>query len=241
MNIKNAILITGAGQRLGLELAKQLHSKNTPVVISYRTEREQLHELRDLGIDCICADFSTNQGIKSFYQQIKVHYHSLKAVIHNASEWLPESSSLNESDIMQTMLQIHVQAPYQINLALEELLQRYANEQKLAADVIHLTDYVVNKGSKKHIAYAASKAGLENLTLSFASKFAPSIKVNSIAPSLLMFNEHDDDEYRAKTLKKSLLQIAPGEVEGVKAVKYLLDSTYITGHTLHLNGGRQLV
>jgi dihydromonapterin reductase/dihydrofolate reductase len=48
---------------------------------------------------------------------------------------------------------------------------------------------VVERGSDKHIAYAASKAALDNMTRSFARKLAPEIKVNAIAPSLIMFNE----------------------------------------------------
>ena len=90
------------------------------------------------------------------------------------------------------------------------------------------------------MAYAASKAALHNLTLSFAKKLAPQVKVNSIAPALLMFNEGDDDAYKEKALKKSLLEIVPGAKEAVKAMNYLFDSDYITGQTLHLNGGRHL-
>jgi dihydromonapterin reductase/dihydrofolate reductase len=105
---------------------------------------------------------------------------------------------------------------------------------------MHMTDYVQLKGSKKHIAYAASKAALHNLTLSFSALMAPKVKVNSIAPALVMFNDHDSEEYRAKALKKSLLEICPGAQEAVKAVNFLLDSDYITGQTMHLDGGRHL-
>lgn len=237
----NAIIITGGGQRLGLALAKALHSEHTPVVITYRTKRDSLIELQNLGITCIKADFSTDAGIADFNQYIQSHYSSLKAIIHNASDWLAESSDVSPALTMNTMMQIHVQAPYQLNLALRHLLESYYQKTDCAANVIHLTDYVVDKGSKKHIAYAASKAALANLTLSFSALLAPKVKVNSIAPSLLMFNEDDSGNYKQKTLKKSLMQIAPGEIEGVEAVQYLLNSRYITGHTLHLNGGRHLV
>ena len=239
--IANAIVITGASQRLGFELAKALHSDATPVIVSYRTMRESISELQALGIDCIQADFSTNAAIESFSQQIQEKCSSLRAIIHNASDWLAENDVINPVDIMSSMLQIHVQTPYQLNLSLQTLLKNYAQKNKTPADVIHLTDYIVDKGSKKHIAYAASKAALANLTLSFSAKFAPTVKVNSIAPSLLMFNDDDSEEYQQKTLKKSLMQIAPGAIEGVEAVQYLLNSRYITGHTLHLNGGRNLI
>jgi dihydromonapterin reductase/dihydrofolate reductase len=69
---------------------------------------------------------------------------------------------------------------------------------------------------------------------------APKVKVNSIAPALVMFNENDSAAYREKALKKSLLEICPGAQEAVKAVNYLFSSDYITGQTLHLDGGRHL-
>ncbi|WNC70357.1 dihydromonapterin reductase [Thalassotalea nanhaiensis] len=236
----HAIIITGGSQRLGLALAKALHSKLTPVIITYRTERASLVELKNLGITCVQADFSSDEGIAAFSQYVKNHCSSLSAIVHNASDWLAENTETPPSLIMKAMMQIHVQTPYQLNLAFQPLLERFHQETNRAANVIHLTDYVVDKGSKKHIAYAASKAALANLTLSFSALLAPKVKVNSIAPSLLMFNIDDSDSYKEKTLKKSLMQIAPGEMEGVEAVQYLLKSRYITGHTLHLDGGRHL-
>jgi len=98
----------------------------------------------------------------------------------------------------------------------------------------------VERGSAKYIAYAASKAALDNLTRSFARKLAPEVKVNAIAPSQILFNEHDDPEYRQKALNKSLMKIAPGEKEIIDLVDYLLTSRYVTGHSYPVNGGRPL-
>ncbi|MNJ70213.1 Dihydrofolate reductase FolM [compost metagenome] len=105
---------------------------------------------------------------------------------------------------------------------------------------MHLSDDVVRKGSAKHTAYCASKAGLDSLTLSFAARFAPRIKVNGIAPALLMFNQHDDAEYRDKALAKSVLGFAPGPEVVYQSLRYLLDNPYVTGTTLTVNGGRHL-
>jgi dihydromonapterin reductase/dihydrofolate reductase len=57
---------------------------------------------------------------------------------------------------------------------------------------------VVERGSDKHIAYAASKAALDNMTRSFARKLAPEVKVNAIAPAMILFNESDDAEYASR-------------------------------------------
>ena len=99
---------------------------------------------------------------------------------------------------------------------------------------------MTRKGSSQHLAYSASKAGLDNLTLSFAARFAPHIKVNGIAPALVLFNPDDQPQYRTKALAKSALGIEPGAEVIYQSVRYLLDNPYVTGTTLAVNGGRHL-
>ena len=233
------VVITGGAQRLGLAAALALNEENYRVVITYRKQRPLLEKLQQKGIETIQADFSSEQGILRFADELGYRYHSLRALIHNASEWMPEGDEHSDAFVLQRMMNVHVTAPYLLNQECGDLLRRNG-ELRGNADIIHMSDYVAGTGSKKHIAYAASKAALDNLTLSFASKFAPLVKVNSIAPALLMFNQDDDDAYREKALKKSLLGIAPGETEGVNAIRYLLESRYLTGKTIALDGGRHL-
>jgi dihydromonapterin reductase/dihydrofolate reductase len=236
---ESPIVITGGAQRLGLAAALALNEENYRVVITYRKQRPLLAKLEQKGIETIQADFGSEAGIMAFADTLGYRYHSLRALIHNASEWLPEGGEQPDSFVLQRMLNIHVTAPYLLNQECGDLLRRHG-ELRGYADIIHMSDYVASIGSKKHIAYAASKAALDNLTLSFASKFAPLVKVNSIAPALLMFNQNDDAAYREKAVKKSLLGIAPGESEGVNAIRYLLESKYLTGKTIALDGGRHL-
>jgi dihydromonapterin reductase/dihydrofolate reductase len=234
------IVITGGAQRLGLATALALHSEHAPVVISYRKDRPLLKELRANGIETLQADFSEPEGALEFADELKSRYSSLRAIIHNASEWIPEQSGMTNVALMQRMMNVHCMAPYLINQECSDLLLRYADMHG-SSDIIHLSDYVASIGSKKHTAYAAGKAALENLTLSFAAKLAPGVKVNSIAPALLMFNEADDESYRLEASRKALLGVAPGESEGVNAIRFILDSRYLTGKTIALDGGRHLV
>lgn len=227
------ILITGAAQRIGLHCAKALNRRGYKVVISYRRQRPVIDTLTEKGIDCIQADFATVEGVAGFVSTIRDCYPGLRAIIHNASDWKQDSSH-NQADIFEQMMAIHARAPMLIN---QQLADRLNGEK---ADIIHLTDYVASTGSARHMAYAASKAALENLTLSFARQLAPRVKVNAIAPALICFNERDDEAYRQKALKKSLLGIAPGEQEILKTINWLLDSDFVTGRVVALDGGRQL-
>ena len=232
------ILITGVGKRLGLALAEYFLAQNIPVIGTYRTAYPVLNELRAKGAILYACDFYEQSSVDDFIQKIQTNYSELRALIHNASDWLPETAELAKPDLMQRMLQVHVSVPYQLNLAFQPLLAKAASEQM--TDIIHFTDFVADKGSKKHIAYAASKAALANMSLSFAASLAPDIKVNSIAPALILFNDGDTPAYKTKALEKALIPHEGGLQEVIDAVQYLLSSQYVTGRTLHLDGGRHL-
>ena len=235
MNPSSApILITGASQRVGLHCAQRLLEDGHPVIVTYRSDRPGLQTLREKGATLLFADFSSEAGILALIGELKNHTDRLRAIVHNASEWLAETQD-QEGAAFTRMFSVHMLAPYLINLHCAELLER-----STPADIVHISDDVTRKGSSKHIAYCASKAGLESLTLSFAAQYAPQIKVNGIAPALLLFNPDDDAAYRAKALAKSALGIEPGSEVIYQSLRYLLDNPYVTGTTLTVNGGRHV-
>ena len=231
------ILITGVGKRLGRHLANNFLDRGVPVIGTYRNETEYLSQLKKKNATLLQCDLYNDTDIKSLIENVTRNYTSIRAIIHNASDWLSDSAELSPSIIIQRMMQVHVNAPYLLNFGLAPLLM---NTQHNHSDIIHVGDYVSSCGSKKHIAYAASKAGQDNLTYSFSSKLAPKVKVNSLSPSLILFNHEDDDEYKKKALKKSLMEREGGCAEFQNAIDYLLNSQYITGRILPLDGGRHL-
>ena len=232
------ILITGGGQRVGLHCVQQMLAQGERVAITYRTERSIIGQLREQGVICLQADLADLQVVQQLPARIREEVGPLRALVHNASSWLADRES--DSDypkVMQEMMQLHMMTPYLLNLHCHELLLKGRHPW---ADIVHITDYVVEKGSDNHIAYAASKAGLANMTRSFAKRFSPEIKVNTIAPSLLMFNEGDPEEYRTRTLKKSVMGIEPGPEVIFQALSFVLDNAYMTGREIKLDGGRHI-
>ncbi|WP_338294808.1 dihydromonapterin reductase [Planctobacterium marinum] len=232
----NPVIITGGGQRLGLATALELNKRGYKVVITYRKDRPLLSELEEQGITCVAADFSTDSGIKTFINEVQQRFSVLRAIIHNASTWSRDPKPYDTDEgaaVLDAMMQVHVKAPLLINKALAKMLEDNG-------DILHISDQVATIGSFKHMAYAASKAAIENLTMSFARGLAPRIKVNAIAPALITFNDWDDAEYRKKALQKSLLGVEPGEQCFTDTVLYLLQTNYVTGRVLPLDGGRHL-
>ncbi|QYJ90086.1 dihydromonapterin reductase [Shewanella halotolerans] len=234
--MQKTILITGVGKRIGLYLAKAFLARGHRVIGTYRSHYPSIDALTELGAELYPCDFTDQTQLEALIQTLAQNYQQLDAVIHNASLWLSDDDTAGVDQVIAQMMQVHVYAPYQLNLALAQLLQN----PETMTDIIHITDYVAQKGSKKHIAYAASKAALENMTLSFAAKLAPQVKVNAIAPALISFNEQDDAAYREKAKAKSVLAREGGEVEVLEAIDYLMQSQYVTGRSLALDGGRHL-
>ncbi|WP_061019256.1 dihydromonapterin reductase [Vibrio splendidus] len=237
--MSETILITGVGKRLGFALAQQLLADGYKVVGTYRSDFPQLQLLRDSGADLQQVDFYQQSSLEGFLHYVGQEYKTLRAIIHNASDWKPENKNNpceNSSQIMHQMMTIHATVPYLFNLTLKDQLM----SGDKTSDIIHISDYVAEKGSKKHIAYAASKAALNNLTLSFSAMLAPKVKVNTLSPAMIKFNEHDDEAYKIKALQKALIPTEAGFEEIIDGIKFVLASHYMTGRTLHLDGGRHL-
>ncbi len=243
--MSKVILITGIGKRLGLALATHFLAKGVKVIGTYRTHYPALERLTSQGADLYHVDFYQQSEVDKFITQVKSEYRNLTAIIHNASDWLPDNndkarSEFSDAEIIQKMMMIHASIPYQINLALQALLENNVTPEHDVSDIIHISDYVSEKGSKKHIAYAASKTAINSLTLSFSALLAPQVKVNSISPALIKFNEHDDDAYKKRAYSKALLPREAGYNEVISAIEFILSSDFMTGRNIQLDGGRHL-
>ena len=235
----NAVFITGASQRIGAYLVRQfLTCTDYPVVFTYKTHRQEVDNLVALGAIAIQCDFENIDNLPGLVKQIKQHCKSLRAIIHNASLWLSDEQAPAFSAEYQSLFRLHVEVPNFLNHQLQPLLLASSSELK---DIISLSDFSVNKVTESHIAYLASKAAMQTASKAFAKKFAPDIKVNDIAPALIMFNENDSKAYKEKRLKQAALPIEPGAEVVWQAVKYLMNNPYTTGTCLQLDGGRHLM
>ncbi len=226
-NMNSPILVTGASQRVGLALALELAQAGHTVVSASRSIQPQAAHPNIVQFQ---ADLCHAGDRQALIDHLHDRYDGLRAIIHNASLWLDDGL-----DNLETMFRLHVEAPYHLNLALGDLLAKVEK-----ADIIHICDETSSRGSKSHIGYAATKAALQNMVLSFAEKYAPKVHVNGILPGLLILKEGGDETYRQQTLKKALLEFEPGAGPLIETVKYLLASQYSTGSQVVINGGRHL-
>ncbi|WP_127471390.1 dihydromonapterin reductase [Thiomicrorhabdus aquaedulcis] len=236
--LQNGVFITGAGQRIGAFLVQQfLTHTNYPVVFTYRTAHPQVAQLQAMGAVGIQVDFNQPHAIEAMLTQLHNQVDSLRCVIHNASQWLSDDDWPLLNAYTQ-LFKVHVEVPYALNQALHGLLLASSSPLK---DIISISDFSVARPSVDHIAYLASKAAMQSMSKGFAKKYAPHIKVNDLAPALILFNEGDSADYKTKRLAQSALGIEPGAEVVWQAVEYLMNNNYTTGTVLNLDGGRGLM
>jgi len=105
------IVLTGGGKRIGLALAQHFVAHQQPLIISYRTHYPAIDQLKQAGVICLAADFSTDQGILDFAAEVRAIAPSLRAVIHNASDWQAENAEVPLASTLDAMKERVVQSP----------------------------------------------------------------------------------------------------------------------------------
>lgn len=233
--LENVVLITGASQRVGLYLAEAfLQQGQYPVVFTYRTFRPSVQALIDQGAMGFQVDFTDSQSLAAFTVELSKHVSSMRALIHNASLWVKEEGVEQAPEQFQKMIDVHMKAPYFLNKVCYPLLK---NSPSTSKDIIAITDAKVLKGQGNQMAYLATKSGLQSMTQSFAKAYAPEVKVNEILPGLVLFNDGDDEAYKAMRLGRMSMPMEPGADIIWQTVQYLMALPNTTGTQLSLSDG----
>ncbi len=130
-----------------------------------------------------------------------------------------------------------MQAPYLINQGLSPLLEQ---AQGAWADIVHMVDIYAERPRADLDLYCATKAGLSNLTLSWAQRYAPKIKVNAIAPGVISFPEGYSPAQREALLATVPLQREGGWQAIYATLQGIFANPYMTGTVLSVDGGRRI-
>jgi dihydromonapterin reductase/dihydrofolate reductase len=234
----DAVLVTGAGRRVGLHLAQRMLAQGRPVIAHYRTWTDDIARLQHRGALCVAGDLATEASVQRLIATVRSATSSLRAVVHNASTFAataPEADdALRQLDLFYA---VHMRAPFALNLALADLLARCSTKR---ADIVHITDIYADNPNPAFDAYCATKAGLQNLALSFAKRLAPKVKVNVIQPGPVLFKEWHGPQARERVLGETLLGEEGGAEAIGLAVEALLANHYQTGAVIAVDGGRRL-
>lgn len=231
-------LITGSAKRIGKCVALALAEQGVNMVIHYNTSQREARrlqtEISGLGVEAwiVQADFSKEKEYKKLIEKAKSHTGRLDILINNASIF-PKSSLFNLTlDELNESIKINTWTPF--------ALSREFALQAEGGKIINLLDTRITGYVKEHVAYYLSKKLLGTLTKMCALQFAPQFTINGIAPGLILPPEGKDEDYLAPKSGHLPLKTYGDPTDITQAVLYLLNSTFITGQIIYIDGGQHL-
>lgn len=236
-------LITGATGGLGAEIARALHTQGAHIVIS-GTKQDKLEELaRELHdrVTVIPCDLSSAESTQRLVPEAEAALGGLDILVNNAG--------MTQDGLLLRMSDEQWSRVIDVNLSSVFRLSRAAIKgmmKQKSGRIINITSIVGITGNAGQANYAASKAGLIGFAKSLAAEVATrGITVNCIAPGFIespMTSVLND-----KQREKILSEIPQGEIGSPKdiaaGVVFLAsnEARYVTGQTLHINGGMTMV
>lgn len=234
-------LVTGASGGIGGAIARQLHRQGAHVVLSGRREEALLALASELGdrAETLAADLGAEDGVDRVLEALGKE--GVDILVNNAGLTLDNLAMRMKDEEWQTVLDVNLTAGFRlIRGSLRAMMK------KRFGRVINITSIVAVTGNPGQANYAAAKAGMIGMSKALAAEVASrGITVNCIAPGFIETAMTDalNDEQRGKLLD----QIPTGRLgksdDIATAAAYLAsaEAGYVTGQTLHVNGGMAMI
>ncbi len=231
-------LVTGAAKRLGRQTALALAEAGVHVVVHYRHSEEEAQDL--------CRELA-RRGVQAWPLQADLeNREEAEALVGRACERAgPLDILINSASIfpLHTLANVTFEAVVEnvaVNAWAPFALSRAFARQGRPGKIINLLDAKLASYDWSHVAYFWSKQVLAVLTRMTALEYAPLIAVNAVAPGLVLPPPGKDEGF-LKQMAETLPLKRHGRAEDVSsAVLFLLQSDFITGQVIYVDGGQHL-
>ncbi|MFB1098513.1 MULTISPECIES: 3-oxoacyl-[acyl-carrier-protein] reductase [Bacillaceae] len=238
-----AALVTGASRGIGREIALELARNGVNVAVNYSGSKEKAEavaeEIRALGQESIViqANVAEEASVKDMVKQTIEAFGSLDILVNNAG--------ITRDNLLMRMKEEDFDAVIQTNLKGVFLCTKAVTRQMMkqkAGRIINVASIVGVSGNPGQANYVAAKAGVIGLTKTAAKELAArNVLVNAVAPGFITTDMTDEMTDEQKQAMQSMIPLGkPGKPEDVaRVVRFLAseDSNYMTGQTLHIDGG----
>jgi pteridine reductase len=233
-------LVTGAAHRLGRAFALALARQGYAILLHYHASRREAEQTAEeisalnVPVHLAQADLADDNSLSSVFSTIDSLPQPLKVLVNSAAVML-------HKDIRSTSV-ADWDATFALNLRAPFLLaQKAAERMKDGGLIVNITDIGAHKLWTGYPAYLVSKSALETLTRLQAKTYAPRIRVNAIAPGLVLPSENVTPEEWKKLVSCLPLQHQVAVEDVASALEFLLKNESITGQIISVDGGYSLV
>ncbi|KLN54291.1 SDR family oxidoreductase [Variovorax paradoxus] len=240
---RRTVLVTGAGRRLGREIALALAAGGWQVAVHYRSSRA---EAEQTAADCArlsCssavfeADLLDEGTTRALLPRVAAHFGSVDAVVHSAALFEHDDAA----SFSYALMERHARSNTGAAILLAQALRDHLALRDAQGAVVHLLDQKLWNPNPDFLSYTLSKAALEAATPMLALALAPRVRVVGVAPGLTLPSHMLDEDRFSKLHKLSPLGRSSTPADVAATVKFALENNSITGTTLVVDGGQHLM
>lgn len=226
-------IITGGAVRIGKALACHLAEKGYDIALHYNLSgaEEAVARVQKAGVQCraYACDFADLSAVEDLFAQIAGDFSDIELLINSASVFIQENIEQTSTRTLTDTMTVNLMAPF--------LLMREYKQRVNRGMIVNILDERILKNIPTFGAYSVSKAALGHLTQLAAVEWGKTVRVNAIAPGLILPPRGESEEYLQRNAKKIPVK-KHGYVEDiVRGLDYLLDSPFVNGETLFIDGG----
>lgn len=235
-------LVTGSAKRLGRAIASCLAEDGFDLALHYNRSGDEADGLRNdieaMGRRAVtvAGDLTDPEEAASIVGAAQSQLGPLTLLVNNASLFEQDSLEGLTLQSYRRLTDVNLTAPI-------FLMQAFARQQNLpaGASIINLLDQQMAAPSPAFFSYAVAKIGLEGATRLAAFELAPAIRVNGIAPGLVLPSWLQTEAKHRSRQRQMPLGEGLGADDIVQAVRYLADATHVTGQVLTIDSGQSLI
>jgi NAD(P)-dependent dehydrogenase (short-subunit alcohol dehydrogenase family) len=234
-------LVTGAGKRLGREIALGLARHGANVVVHYNTSAGDagnvVREIKALGVDAMAvkANQANAREVHTAVGKALKHFGDIHVLVTSAAVYKKTPfDTLTEED-WDFHIDANLKGPFLF--ALE--IGRHLKTRGIDGKIILFSDWAAIRPYANYLPYCVSKAGVICLTKSLAKALGPKVQVNAIAPGPILLPPDLTEAEKQEVIDATVVKRIGSPQDIVNSVLFLIEgSDFITGHTLMVDGGR---
>lgn len=234
-------LVTGAAHRLGREIALALARRGYAVGVHCHRSVDQAYqtagEIEALGVPAVVlqADLMDPSEINTLFEQAAALPYPLRALVNSAAVMPRQDLRSVEVGEWDAVFDLNLRAPWLCARAAARIMGERGGV------IINISDAGAGRTWTGYPAYVISKSALDALTRLLARALAPAVRVNAVAPGLALKSTMLPEEDWQRLVKRLPLPSSGTAAAVAETVCFLLDNEQITGQTLVVDGGYQLV
>jgi pteridine reductase len=233
-------LVTGAGRRVGQAIAVALGAKGMRVAVHYHGSADGANEtvraIKAANGDArtFQADLSRVESHAPLVAAITAAFGSLDVLVNSAAIMVRTPFGEVTPEQWDSIMTLNLRAPFFLTQAAAPCLK------KASGAVVNIADLAAFETWPAYVPHGISKSGVVHMTRSLARVLAPDVRVNGIAPGTVLLPE-DWSPQADERLRQTTPLGRTGSPDDVSAtVIFLLESDYITGETIIVDGGRHV-